>query len=270
MIFAVPKAGVEDLEMYYERSGDGEPLLLIQGMTGTHAAWGERFLTPLERDFECLVYDHRGIGYSSPVSRPFTIAELAEDAAGLLDALGIERTHVLGVSLGGMIAQELALSHPGRVRSLILGCTYCGGTGSRLMDPADFQKLIEAMTSGDQERALRANWELNLSPAFRADAGHYAEFVAMATAAPVPQSSVQLKVQASAAHDTSARLPGLALPALILHGSADRVLPFVNGAQIAALMPNARLERFEDVGHMFWWEQPERSAELLRAHALAA
>jgi 3-oxoadipate enol-lactonase len=184
--------------VYYERSGDGEPLLLIQGMTGTHAAWGRPFLSRLERDFECIVYDHRGIGYSSRVSKPFTIAELAEDAAGLLDELGIERAHLLGISLGGMIAQELALSYPERLRSLILGGTYCGGPGSQLMDPADFQTLIEAMTSGDLQRALRVNWELNLSPGFRAEAGRYAEFVEMAEAAPVPQTSVQLKLQASA------------------------------------------------------------------------
>lgn len=256
--------------MYYERSGDGEPLLLIQGMTGTHAAWGRPFLSRLERDFECVVYDHRGIGYSSRVSKPFTIAELAEDAAGLLDELGIERAHLLGISLGGMIAQELALSYPERLRSLILGGTYCGGPGSQLMDPADFQTLIEAMTSGDLQRALRVNWELNLSPGFRAEAGRYAEFVEMAEAAPVPQTSVQLKLQASAAHDTSARLPELEMPTLVIHGSADRILPFVNGAQIAALMPDAHLERLEDVGHMFWWERPERSAELIRDHALAS
>ncbi|MGV1049284.1 MAG: alpha/beta fold hydrolase [Solirubrobacterales bacterium] len=266
----MPKAGVEGFELHYERAGDGEPLLLIQGMTGTHMSWGRPFLSLLEPRFDCISFDHRGIGYSSPVDEPFTIAELAADAAGLLDALGIESAHVLGISMGGMVAQDLALTYPERLRSLTLGCAYCGGPGSQLMDAADFQALVEAMASGDQERIFRATWELNLSPGFRADESRFAEFVAMAESVPVPQETVQLQLQAIVAHDTSARLPGLEVPTLVVHGSADRVLPFVNGAQIAALMPDAHLERLEDVGHMFWWEQPQRSAALIREHSLAS
>lgn len=263
----MPKAGVNGIELHYERAGDGAPLLLIQGMTGTHMSWGRPFLSLLEQRFDCIYYDHRGIGYSSRVHEPFTIAELANDAAGLLDALEIERAHVLGISMGGMVAQDLALTSPERLRSLTLGGTYCGGPGSQLMDAADFQALVEAMASGSQERVFRTSWELNLSPGFRAEESRYAEFVAMAESVPVPQETVQLQLQAIVAHDTSARLPGLEVPTLVVHGSADRILPFVNGAQIAALLPDGHLERLEDVGHMFWWEQPERSAELIRAYS---
>lgn len=266
----MPKAGVDGSELHYERAGDGVPLLLIQGMSGTHMAWGEPFLAALGQDFDCIYYDHRGVGYSSPVQQPFTIAELAADAAGLLDALGIESAHVLGISMGGMVAQDFALAYPERLRSLTLGATYCGGPGSQLMDTADFQGLVEAMASGDQQRIFRASWELNLSPTFRADETRYPAFLAMAEAVPIPRETVQLQLQAIVAHDTSARLPDLEVQSLVVHGSADRVLPFVNGAQIAALMPNAELERLEDVGHMFWWEQPERAAELIREHSLAS
>jgi 3-oxoadipate enol-lactonase len=266
----VPTAGVEGVKLYYERAGDGEPLLLIQGMTGTHRSWGQRFLSELEGDFDCISFDHRGVGYSSRARQPFTIDELAGDAVGLLDALGIERAHVLGISMGGMVAQDLALAYPERLFSLTLGGTYCGGPGSQLMDPADFQSLVDAMASGSQERVFRASWEVNLSPGFRADENRYAEFKAMAESVPVPQETVQLQLQAVAAHDTSSRLPSLDQQTLVIHGSADRVLPFVNGAQIAALMPDAHLERLEDVGHMFWWEQPERSAALIRDHSLAS
>ena len=160
-------------ELYYERAGAGEPLLLIQGMSGTHMAWGRPFLSPLERDFDCIVFDNRGIGRSGAVAEPFTIAEMAADAAGLLEALEVESAHVLGISMGGMIAQELALAEPERLRSLTLGCTYAGGPGSRLMDPADFAALAEAMGSGVQERVFRAMWELNLSPGFRAEEDRY-------------------------------------------------------------------------------------------------
>jgi 3-oxoadipate enol-lactonase len=262
--------GVGGTELYYERAGNGEPLLLIQGMSGTHRSWGQPFLSQLEPNFDCVVFDNRGIALSGAVTDPFTIAEMAADAAGLLEALEIESAHVLGISMGGMIAQELALAHPDRLRSLTLGCTYCGGPGSYLMDPADFKGMVEAMASGSQERVFRAMWELNLSPGFRAEESGYAEFTAMAKAMPVPPQTVQLQLQAIAAHDTSARLGELSTPTLLIHGSADRVLPVANGPLIASLLPAARLELLEDVGHMFWWEQPERSGELIREHALAS
>ena len=266
----MPKVELPGTELNYERTGSGEPLLLIQGMSATHLAWGRPFLSLLERDFDCIVFDNRGMGLSRPVTEAFSIAEMAADTAALLDALEIESAHVLGISMGGMIAQELALAEPGKLRSLTLGCSYCGGEGSQLMDPADFGGLVVAMASGDRDQVFRAMYELNLSPGFRAEESRYADFVAMAAALPAPRETIGLQVQAIAAHDTSARLPDLELPALVIHGSADRVLPFVNGAQIAALMPNARLERFEDVGHMFWWEQPERAAELIHEHSLAS
>src|SRR4051794_30472147 len=100
----------------YVRRGAGEPVLLIQGMSGNHLSWGEPFLRELERDFDVVAYDHRGVGRSSRVTDPFTIVDLAEDAAALLDTLGWETAHVLGISMGGMVAQELALRHPQRIR----------------------------------------------------------------------------------------------------------------------------------------------------------
>jgi pimeloyl-ACP methyl ester carboxylesterase len=264
----VPKVELPGTELNYERAGEGEPLLLIQGMSANHLAWGRPFSSLLERDFEVISFDNRGMGLSHPVTEAFSIAEMAADTAGLLDALEIESAHVLGISMGGMIAQELALAHPGKLRSLSLGCTYCGGEGSRLMDPADFQGLVGAMASGDRQRVYRAMYELNLSPAFRAEESHFAEFVEMAEALPAARETIGLQVQAIAAHDTSARLPDLTTATLVVHGTVDRVLGYPNGPLIASLIPGARLETLEDVGHMFWWEQPERSADLVRQHAL--
>jgi len=176
----------------------------------------------------------------------------------------------MGISMGGMIAQELALAHPDKLRSLTIGCSYCGGGGSQLMDPADFQGLVEAMGSGDAQRVFRAMYELNLSPGFRAEESRYADFTAMAEALPAPRETIGLQVQAIVAHDTNARLPELAIPTLVIHGTVDRVLGYPNGPLIASLVPGARLETYEDVGHMFWWEEPERTAGLVREHALAA
>ena len=266
----MPKVAVGELELSYERGGSGEPLLLIQGMSANSRAWGDPFRSRLEEAFEVIAFDNRGMGLSSPVSGSFTIADMAADTAGLFEALELESAHVLGISMGGMIAQELALAHPERIRSLALGCTYCGGEGSALMDPSDFQGLVAAMRSGDRDRVFRETYKLNLSPGFRADEANYAPFAAMAGALPAPAETIGVQLQAIMAHNTQDRLAEVAAPTLVLHGTVDRMLGVVNGRLIASLIPGSRLEIFEDVGHMFWWEQPARAAELIREHALAA
>src|ERR1700736_5871614 len=172
----MPRARLPQLELDYVRRGSGEPLLLIMGMSGNHLHWGEPFLGELERDFDLIAYDHRGIGDSSPMEGPFTIVELADDAAALLGALGVDSAHVVGISMGGMVAQELALRHPERVRTLVLGCTYCGGPGSALAPEYVVRRLTEAVLSGDRARALRTSWEVNVSEHLAADAALYATF----------------------------------------------------------------------------------------------
>jgi pimeloyl-ACP methyl ester carboxylesterase len=265
----MPHATVDGTSLYYERRGAGEPVLLVQGMSGTHLAWGDAFLGGLGDGLEVVAYDHRGVGSSSPEERPFTIVRLADDAAGLLDALEWEHAHVIGISMGGMVAQELALRYPGRIRSLTLGCTYPGGADAQLADPALIQELAGALLSGDRERALRTGFAANFSVDYVADEGNWAPFHAMATVAPVPVPVIMLQMQAVMGHDTSARLGSIEAPTLVVHGTEDRMLPVANGELIARLIPHAHLELLEGVGHMFWWEQPERSAALVRAHVLA-
>jgi pimeloyl-ACP methyl ester carboxylesterase len=264
----VPTAGDAGAELFWERSGAGEPLLLIQGMSGTHLTWGEPFLSHLREDFDCVVFDNRGIGNSAEVDAPFTTADLAADALAVMDAAGFETAHVLGISMGGMTAQELALAHPERLRTLALGCTYCGGPGSSLIAPEDAGPLLEALGSGNLDRVFEAMYTVNLSPAFRADESRYAAFTAMAGGLPARRRTVEMQMQAVGGHDTQARLAEIAIPTLVIHGTEDKMIPVANGKLIASLIPGARLEILDGVGHMFWWEQPERSAELLRAHAL--
>jgi 3-oxoadipate enol-lactonase len=258
---------VGQIELDCERSGSGPPLLLIMGMSGTALHWGEPVLELLRRDFELIAYDHRGVGASSRLEGSLTIAQLAEDASGLLAALGIDSAHVLGISMGGMIAQELALGHPEQVRTLALGCTYCGGPQSVEAHPSVFQRLGEAMMSGDRERALRAGWEVNVSRAMVDDEEAYAAFLAIAERRAVAVPVVMAQLQACQAHDTSTRLEDLRMPTLVIHGSEDEMLPAGNGRLIASLIPDSKLEIFDGVGHMFFWERPERTAELLRSHA---
>jgi 3-oxoadipate enol-lactonase len=263
-------AKVGEVELDYERSGSGPPLLLIMGMSGTALHWGEPFLEPLRRDFEVIVYDHRGVGASSRLDGPVTIREMAADAAGLLEALEVDSAHVMGISMGGMIAQELALAHPERVRTLMLGCTYCGGEGSVLTSQDVLQRLTEAMTSGDRERALRVGFEVNVSATYASDEAAYARFLQIAERRAVAVPVVLAQMQACLAHDTNERLPGIAMPTLVMHGTEDQLLPVENGRLIASRIPGSQLEIFEGAGHLFIWERPERSAELVRGHAAVA
>ena len=259
--------GVGEIVLDCERSGAGPPLLLIMGMSGSALHWGEPFLQALRADFEVIAYDHRGVGASSRLEGALTIAQLAEDAAGLLDALEVDAAHVLGISMGGMVAQELALARPERVRTLTLGCTYCGGEGSSLTSPEVLARILEAMGSGDREHALRTAWEINVSADMAADAGAYASFLAVAERRAVAVPVIAAQMQAIAAHDTSARLPRLRIPTLVVHGSEDQLLAVENGRLLASLIPAARLEILAGAGHLFFWERPQRSAELVRSHA---
>lgn len=258
---------VGEIELDCERSGSGPPLLAIMGMSGTALHWGEPFLAALRENFEVIAYDHRGVGASSRLEGQLSIAQLAEDAAGLLEALELESAHVLGISMGGMVAQELALGHPELVRTLTLGCTYCGGEGSSQAAPEVIQRLFEAMSSGDRERAIRAGWEINVSAGKAADTEAYATFLQIAERRAVAVPVVIAQAQAILAHDTNARLSQLEMPTLVIHGTEDQMLPVGNGQMIAERIPQARLELFDGVGHLFFWERPLESAELIRSLA---
>lgn len=264
----MPSVDAGGTELHYVRAGSGEPMLLIQGMSATHMTWGRPFLAPLEESFDVVAFDNRGMGLSGPAELPFEIADLAGDALALLDALEIERAHLVGISMGGMIAQELLLAHPERIRTLSLGATYCGGPEGTLMAAADLEMLGTAMASGDRTQVFRAMWEINLSPAFRADDARFEGFCEMASALPAPKEVILQQMRACAAHDTSARLEPGEVPTQVIHGTADRLLGVDNGIQIAALL-GVEPQLLDGVGHMFWWEQPERAAALVRDHALA-
>jgi pimeloyl-ACP methyl ester carboxylesterase len=266
----VPRAAIAGTELYYERRGEGPPLLLVQGMGANAKHWGEPFLRCLERDFELVVYDHRGVGRSSALDGDLTIALLARDALALLDELAIDAAHVLGISMGGMVAQELALTAPDRIRTLVLGCTSCGGTQSKPTPPAIIQRLTAAVLSGDFERVLRAGFEVVVSPGYASQPANFAAFAAAARDFPAPLQVLLDQKIAVEAHDAYARLRAIRAPTLVIHGTADELLDPINGDLVASLIPGARLELLEGVGHLFFWEQPQRSAELVREFALSA
>ena len=263
----MPRADLPDTSLHFERRGAGEPLLLIQGLSGTHGSWGEPFLRLLERDFDVVAYDHRGIGASAPWRIPFTIADLARDARALLDHLGWPRAHVLGISMGGMVAQELALTEPGRVQTLALGCTYCGGEQAALATPEILAMLRQSWAPPGTPAGPPAPGAEGLLGTLAAHLSS-GTLARMALAVPAPLAAILLQLQAVGGHDTSARLPELRVPTLVMHGTRDPVLPPANGELIARLVPGARLELLQGAGHLFWHEQPVRVAALLRLHAL--
>lgn len=251
--------------LHHIRRGTGEPLLLIMGMGGHHRMWGEPFLRLLEPHFDLVAFDHRGIGTSDRADDPFTVADLADDAARIMDEVGWLSAHVLGISLGGMVAQELVLSHPSRVRTLTLGCTY-PGAGGDLTAPGP-TRAIEAGLSGDRELAIRTSFEVNVSRRYATDPGNYPVFREAALATRVPVPVILMQSQAVIAHNATARLSAITAPTLIIHGTADEMIIPMNAEVLAKAIPNARLEMLDGVGHLFWWEEPERSAALLCEHA---
>lgn len=266
----MPRIAVAGTELHYQRRGAGPPLLLVQGMGANSLHWGEPLLTALERDFELLLYDHRGIGRSAPLVGDLTIAGLAADALALLDALAVQDAHVFGISMGAMVAQELVLAAPQRVRTLTLGCTSCGGTQSKPTSQQIIQRLTAAVLSRDFDRVLRTGFELVVSPGHASEPAHYAAFVAAARHHPASLAVLMDQKIAIDAHDTYARLRSIRTPTLVIHGTADLLLDPINGDLVASLIPEARLELLDGVGHLFFWEQPQRTAELIRAFALRA
>jgi 3-oxoadipate enol-lactonase len=259
------KAG--EIELSFDRSGEGPPLLLIMGMSGTKHHWGESLLEELRRDFDTIVYDHRDAGESTKTGEPFTIVDLASDAAGLLRALDIDSAHVMGISMGGMVAQELALGYPESLLTLTLGCTYCGGEGSALTGEDVLRRIMEGMASGDRERAIRTGWEVNVSPSFASNDEAYERFLQTGLRYGLPIPVIMEQMRAITEHDTSERLSDLEVPTLVVHGTLDQMLPVQNGYMIAELIPASRLEILEGIGHMFFLEEPQRSAEIVREHA---
>jgi pimeloyl-ACP methyl ester carboxylesterase len=226
------------------------------GLGGDITAWGLQLqgFAPTHR---CLVLDNRGAGRSDAPDAPFTIADMARDLWSVCDAAGIERTHLLGVSMGGAIAQEAALTAPQRVASLQLHCTWAG-------HDAYLQRVVEsfkAIRAGlPREAALRTIGLWAFTPECYARRPDFIELVVQrGLTHPYPQPLHGYLRQADAVigHDARARLPGLRVPTLVTVGSEDILTPPRFARELAGLIPGARLELLPGVGHGYFWEAPE-------------
>jgi 3-oxoadipate enol-lactonase len=248
----MPFATINGLELYFERAGAGPPLLFVSGTGGDLRVKPNVFDGPLPKAFDLLAYDQRGLGRTSKPDEPYSMAQYADDAATLLDHVGWDRALVIGVSFGGMVAQELALRHPKRVRRLVLACTSPGGAGG-----ASFPfHEIEHLKGEARARHLIPISDMRRDAAWQAaNAEQYEAFVAMASADPFAgepgrERGAWRQLEARAKHDTWDRLPEIACPVLIAAGRYDGIALPATQEKMAARIPGARLQFFEG-GHLF-------------------
>jgi pimeloyl-ACP methyl ester carboxylesterase len=252
-------AVLEGVSLAYDVEGSGEPLLMIQGLGYGRSGWGPAPRLLAER-FRVVTFDNRGFGGSEITPGPYTTAQLARDTLAVLDAAEVERTHVIGISLGGMIAQEFVLAAPQRVQKLVLCSTTPGGPQSVPM-PEKTVALMGRQAQLDPQEAMRLFVENALSP--EPPQGLVDEIVAYRTANPPDGAGWYAQASAGAAHDALARLGEIRVPTLVVHGTADNVVDARNAPLIADAIPGARLELFEGVGHMLPWERPEEFVALV-------
>jgi 3-oxoadipate enol-lactonase len=241
----------------WERRGEGPPLVLVHGLG--YGRWGwEPVVDGLADRFEVILFDNRGIGGSDVPPGPYTAAEMAADVERVLDEARLDSAHVLGTSLGGMIAQEFALTRPGRVDRLVLACTTPGGPEAFPLPEGTLQLIAEAPLL-EPVVALRRFVENALAPATVAERPELVErIVARRLGAPQDPAAWVAQAAAGAVFDRFAAMGRISAPTLVQHGTEDRVVDVRNASVLAAGIPDARLELFEGGGHLYFWEQPER------------
>ena len=259
----MPKIRVNDIEIHYESRGEGRPLLLIYGLAGRGSGFAPQ-AAALSREFRVITFDNRGVGETDQPETPYSIPMMADDAIGLLDALGIERAGVFGISMGGMIAQEVALRHPQRVERLALGCTH---SGIRRCTPSPpwVTEIFKSLPGKPREQVVRECVPFNFS---NYTIEHRPDFIEAALPSMVANlqraHAYALQIQAIYGFDAWDRLPQIAIPTLVLTGQDDVLIPPENSRDIAARIPGARLVEIERAGHLFFLEQADEVNARLR------
>jgi 3-oxoadipate enol-lactonase len=260
---SIARVGDANIEYYVE--GSGPPLLLISGFTAQASGWHDPFVEQLQRHFSTVRYSHRGTGTSDRLTGEITLRELADDAAGLLGALGVEKAHVLGVSMGGMIAQELALNHPRRVIGLVLGCTTSAGANSgreEIAKPApEVLGLLTPKPELSREEQVRRSWPAVTTPEFlETHPEVMEERLRRSLINETPVETAQRQMAAAQAFDAYDRLPEIKAPTLVIHGDRDVLVPVENAYVLKERIPRAELHVVYGAGHLFTFEFPDESA----------
>jgi pimeloyl-ACP methyl ester carboxylesterase len=251
------------VRLAYETRGEGKPLLMIHGLGYDRFGWGP-LPNLLALDFTVVVFDNRGVGDSDVPEGPYAVSQMVEDAVAVLDATGIERAHVLGVSLGGYIAQELALAHPERLDRLVLASTAPGGARSVPMPAAGLEAFGRFPTM-EREAGLRLMVENSLGAyGVREQPSLADEIYAYRLERGPTLAGWQAQAYAGATFDAYDRSPGISAPTLVLQGGGDNVVDPRNADLLVELIPNARLELIPDRGHLLVWQEAERLAPIVK------
>jgi 3-oxoadipate enol-lactonase len=251
----MPTTVANGVSLYYEHAGTGDRLLCISG-TGSDLRQQPRPTDgPLSDNFEVLAYDQRGLGQSSVPAWPYAMKDFADDAAALLDAVGWDDCLVIGISFGGMVAQEVAIRHPGRVGRLVLACTSAGGAGGASYPLQELANQSPEEQSAQRLEILDTRWDAAWRKTHPDMVRLISERMNLEGEDGKPSQGLTNQLAARAEHDTSGRLDAIACPTLVCGGRFDGIAPPSNSEFLARGVPGARLEMF-DGGHAFFMQDP--------------
>ena len=255
----------DGLKIRYEIRGAGAPLALIMGFSGSGRSWGEPFLKLLADRFKIFMIDNRGTGESDKPDQSWKLTDMADDVACVLEHAGTPASHVYGISMGGMIAQEYALKYPARVKGLVLGCTNCGASHSVAANPENIAKLMPQPGMNPIEAAKLA-FSVACGKAFLGSAaGQQTLTERMMESAnyPItPAHTYMRQAEAIGGFDTFARLGEIKAPTLVIHGDDDNIVPVGNAEILHQGIAGSKLKILPGAGHMFFWERPGDSAKI--------
>lgn len=256
----MPTVELAGANVWWKATGTGPPLVLVQGLGYQSDAWW-RLLPALSARFRVIVLDNRGVGRTGVPTERLSIETMADDVAAVMSAAGEDSAHVFGASLGGVIAQEFALRHPARVRSLILGCTGPAGPEAVVSDAAA-QGFFQARADMTAREAAEAS--IPLVYADDTDRGRIAEDIEVRMRLPTTREGYVAQLSAVMRYSGSyGRLGTITAPTLVIHGTADRLIPPANSELLAGAIPDVRLEWLEGAGHVFTTDRTEETIELV-------
>lgn len=245
--------------IYWEEHGSGEPILMIMGLGYSLDMWF-RSIPVISQHYRAIVFDNRGIGRSDSPQGPYPIEEMASDAKAVLDAAGVDKAHVLGVSMGGMIAQEFALHYPDRLKSLVLCCTAAGGPNAVRAESGVMDALMMRGNMSPEEGA-RALIPFIYDPGTPRD--RIEEDLRVRLKNYPSSESYFAQVGGIMKFEADSRLDQIRVPTLVVHGDHDRLVPPGNGERIAQRIPGAKLVIIKNASHIFITDQEQESHEAI-------
>jgi pimeloyl-ACP methyl ester carboxylesterase len=252
------KVKVNDINMYYEIHGEGFPLVMIMGLAANVDWWPPEFLEEIPKKFKTIIFDNRGAGRTDKPDIEYSIKMFADDTVGLMDALNIKKAHVLGISMGGMIAQEIVLNYPERVEKLVLCATHCGGAKYILPSP----EVMEILMKGSEGMTPEESTDLVISLIFTEDfMKNNPDYIKRSRESIlkefIPEFSYQRQIGAVMSFNSGRRLKKVNTPTLIVQGRKDVLAQPQNANVLAKLISGAKVAFFDNSGHAVLSQETE-------------